>query len=88
MRYKLNYGEHESTFESETPGKKMVDIISRNHTHFDPEDRLKFRRTIAMEASEWVNSSSHDFRYDSDEGLAQDFIAAGLLEVLDERPQV
>jgi len=41
-----------------------------------------------MEASEWVNSSSHDFRYDSDEGLAQDFIAAGLLEVLDERPQV
>jgi len=88
MRYKLNYGEHESTFESETPGKKMVDIISRTHRHFDPEDRLKFRRTIAMEASEWVNSSSHDFRYDSDEGLAQDFISAGLLEVLDERPQV
>jgi len=88
MRYKLNYGEHESTFESETPGKKMVDIISRTHRHFDPEDRLKFRRTIAMEASEWVNSVSHDFRYDSDEGLAQDFISAGLLEVLDERPQV
>jgi len=82
MRYKLNYGEHESTFESETPGKKMVDIISRTHRHFDPEDRLKFRRTIAMEASEWVNSSSHDFRYDSAEGLALDFIAAGLLKVV------
>ena len=54
--------------------------------HFNSGDRLKFRRTIAMEATEWVNSSRHDFRYDSDEGLAQDFIAAGLLEVLDERP--
>ena len=83
MRLKIGFGHIDQELSVGSP-KDFMDFMAKNTTI--PGKGERFRRNLADSALDTGVTPTETFRFHSDKVLMDDFIAAGLLEVLDERP--
>ena len=85
MRLKVDFGHIDQELSIGSP-KEFVEFMAKNTTI--PGHGEEFRKNLANSALDTGVTPTETFRFHSDKVLMDDFIEAGLLEVLDERPQV